>query len=142
MKAHTLIAYLLAAAFVLLPSISHAAGQPAWAIPYAEADAPYFVRLDAAGDVIVVGRHYHEAPEDAQIFVQKFDPDSTLIWGNQTTGLALKIPIAAALDQAGNVYVLAQYDPSTTSPVVVYKFRAAVRDAGRARDCDRQFRDR
>lgn len=125
MKAHTLIAYLLAAAFVLLPSISHAAGQPAWAIPYAEADAPYFVRLDAVGDVIVVGRHYHEAPEDAQIFVQKFDPDSTLIWGNQTTGPALKIPIAAALDQAGNVYVLAQYDPSTTSPVVVYKFRAA-----------------
>ncbi len=101
-----------------------ASGQPSWTITYPETEAPYFVRISGTAQVVVVGRYYVQSPENAQIFAHKYRRDSTVVWNAMTTGADLKIPIAAGLDQAGNVYVLAQYENDNTSPVVLYKFGA------------------
>lgn len=106
-----------------LQATSQAApGHLSWSITFPVEEAPYFVRIDNAANIVVVGRYYEPSPEVAQVFVRKYRRDSTEVWSAITTGADLKIPIAASLDQNGNVYVLAQYEPSTHSPVILYRF--------------------
>ncbi len=72
----------------------------------------------------MIGRYYVESPENAEVFVKKYLPDSTLVWSDTTSGSDLKLPIAAQVDAQGNVYVLAQYAYQNVSPIVVYRFNA------------------
>lgn len=96
-----------------------------WDKTFPESEAPYFVRIDHQGNIYVIGRFYVESPENAEIFVKKFHPDSTLAWSDTTFGTDLKLPIAAQVDAQGNVYVLAQYASENVSPAVVYRFNAS-----------------
>ncbi len=118
------ISFLLAfLAFALVVATeAFAAGQFAWERTFAESDAPYFVRVDQAGNIYVIGRYFVESPENAEIFVKKFLPNNTLVWSDTTSGSDLKIPIAASVDAQGNVYVLAQYVSDNVSPTIVYRF--------------------
>ncbi|MGB5137597.1 MAG: hypothetical protein WBP29_03595 [Candidatus Zixiibacteriota bacterium] len=114
--------FLLLALGLVIVNEAFAAGQYAWETMFPESEAPYFVRVDNAGNVYVIGRYFVETPENAEIFVKKYMPGSTLVWSDTTSGIDLKIPIAAAVDQQGNVYVLAQLVSDTVSPVIVYRF--------------------
>lgn len=96
-----------------------------WEKTFPESEAPYFVRLDPSGNIYVIGRYYVQSPENAEIFVKKYLPDSTLVWSDTTSGSELKLPIAAQVDAQGNVYVLAQYAYQDVSPAVVYRFNTS-----------------
>ncbi len=109
--------------FVAVQSLAAAGLQ--WEKTFPESEAPYFVRLDSSGNIYVIGRYYVESPENAEIFVKKFRPDSTLVWSDTTSGSDLKLPIAAQVDAQGNVYVLAQFAYQNVSPAVVYRFNAS-----------------
>ncbi len=96
-----------------------------WEKTFPESEAPYFVRVDKVGNIYVIGRFFEESPDNAEVFVKKFSPDSTLIWSDTTSGAELKIPIAAELDASGNVFVLAQFVSDAISPAVVYRFNSS-----------------
>jgi hypothetical protein len=115
---------ILLLSLLLVAAESLAANELKWEKTYPESEAPYFVRVDKSGNVYVIGRYFVESPENAEVFVKKYSPDSTLIWSDTTSGTDLKIPIAAELDAAGNVFVLAQFGSDAISPSVLYRFNA------------------
>ncbi len=114
--------FLLILVFLLIAVEPLTAIEFQWERTFPESEAPYFVRLDASGNVYVIGRYYVESPENAEVFVKKYLPDSTLVWSDTTSGTDLKLPIAAQVDAQGNVYVLAQYAYQNVSPIIVYRF--------------------
>lgn len=112
--------------FLLLAMTSSlsAVGELKWQKTFPESEAPYYVRIDAQGSIYVIGRYYVESPENGEIFVKKLLTDSTVVWSDTSSGVELKLPIAAQLDAEGNVYVLVQYASDNASPTIIYRFNS------------------